>query len=136
MHPILFLLVTSDWLLPVHTLLGPHHSPPVTYPLAESKLPCALCCPRPSDRHSRELIIIQLESKICSTHIPFGSAVSLSLSSQDYVKPDGLIPKDESRLSVYGIYVSGHSRDVIGCFKSNRWLSRDVIGCWYINTVN
>ena len=31
--------------------------------------------------------------------------------------------------SVYGIYVSGQlSRDVIGCFKSNRWLSRDVIG--------
>ena len=29
--------------------------------------------------------------------------------------------------SVYGIYVSGQlSRDVIGCFKSNRWLSRDV----------
>ena len=35
--------------------------------------------------------------------------------------------------SVYGIYVSGQlSRDVIGCFKSNRWLSRDVIGCWFI----
>ena len=32
--------------------------------------------------------------------------------------------------SVYGIYVSGQlSRDVIGCFKSNRWLSRVVIGC-------
>ena len=32
--------------------------------------------------------------------------------------------------SVYGIYISGQlSRDVIGCFKSNRWLSRDVIGC-------
>ena len=32
--------------------------------------------------------------------------------------------------SVYGIYVSGQlSRDVIGCFKSKRWLSRDVIGC-------
>ena len=30
--------------------------------------------------------------------------------------------------SVYGIYVSSQlSRDVIGCFKSNRWLSRDVI---------
>ena len=35
--------------------------------------------------------------------------------------------------SVYGIYVSGQlSRDVIGCFKSNRWLSRDVIGCWFV----
>ena len=34
--------------------------------------------------------------------------------------------------SVYGIYVSGQlSRDVIGCFKSNRWLGRDVIGCWF-----
>ena len=31
---------------------------------------------------------------------------------------------------VYDIYVPGQlSRDVIGCFKSNRWLSRDVIGC-------
>ena len=30
--------------------------------------------------------------------------------------------------SVYGIYVSGQlSCDVIGCFKSNRWLSRDVL---------
>ena len=37
--------------------------------------------------------------------------------------------------SVYGIYVSGQlSRDVIGCFKSNRWLSRDVIGCWFIKS--
>ena len=36
--------------------------------------------------------------------------------------------------SVYGIYVSGQlSRDVIGCFKSNRWLSRDVIGCFKSN---
>ena len=35
--------------------------------------------------------------------------------------------------SVYGIYVSGQfSRDVIGCFKSNRWLGRDVID----NTAN
>ena len=32
--------------------------------------------------------------------------------------------------SVYGIYVSGQlSRDVIGCLKSNRWLSRVVICC-------
>ena len=37
-------------------------------------------------------------------------------------------------LSVYGIYISGQlSRDVIGCFKSNCWLSRDVSGCWFIN---
>ena len=37
--------------------------------------------------------------------------------------------------SVYGIYVSGQlSRDVIGCFKSNRWLSRDVIGCWFLRS--
>ena len=37
--------------------------------------------------------------------------------------------------SVYGIYVSGQlSRDVIGCFKSNRWLSRDVIGCWFVKS--
>ena len=36
--------------------------------------------------------------------------------------------------SVYGIYVSGQlSRDVIGCFKSNRWLKRDVIGCFKSN---
>ena len=35
--------------------------------------------------------------------------------------------------SLYGIYVSGQlSRDVIVCFKSNRWLSRDVIGCWFV----
>ena len=35
--------------------------------------------------------------------------------------------------SVYGIYVSGQlSRDVIGCFKSNRWLGRDVIGSWFV----
>ena len=34
---------------------------------------------------------------------------------------------------VYGIYVSGQlSRDVIGCFKSNRWLSRDVVGCCFL----
>ena len=38
--------------------------------------------------------------------------------------------------SVYGIYVSGQfSRDVIGCFKSNRWLGRDVIGCWLVAVV-
>ena len=38
-------------------------------------------------------------------------------------------------LSLYGIYVSGQlSRDVIGCFKSNRWLSRDVIGCWFVKS--
>ena len=37
--------------------------------------------------------------------------------------------------SVYGIYVSGQfSRDVIGCFKSNRWLGRDVIGCWLVRS--
>ena len=37
--------------------------------------------------------------------------------------------------SVYGISVSGQlSRDVIGCFKENRWLSRDVIGCWFIKS--
>ena len=37
--------------------------------------------------------------------------------------------------SVYGIYISGQlSRDVIGCFKSNRWLSRDVIGCWFVRS--
>ena len=37
--------------------------------------------------------------------------------------------------SVYGIYVSGQfSRDVIGCFKSNRWLGRDVIGCWFVRS--
>ena len=37
--------------------------------------------------------------------------------------------------SVYGIYVSGQlSRDVIGCFKSNRWLSGDVIGCWFVKS--
>ena len=35
--------------------------------------------------------------------------------------------------SVYGIYVSGQlSCDVIGCFKSNRWLGHDVIGCWFV----
>ena len=35
--------------------------------------------------------------------------------------------------SVYGIYISGQlSRDVIGCFKSNSWLSGDVIGCWLV----
>ena len=35
--------------------------------------------------------------------------------------------------SVHGIYVSGQlSRDVIGCFNSNRWLSRDVFGCWFV----
>ena len=34
--------------------------------------------------------------------------------------------------SVYAIYISGQlSRDVIGCFKSNRWLSRDVVGCCF-----
>ena len=38
-------------------------------------------------------------------------------------------------LSVYGIYVSGQlSRDVTGCFKSNRWLSRNVIGCWFVKS--
>ena len=32
--------------------------------------------------------------------------------------------------SVYYIYVSGQlSRDVIGCFKLDCWLSPDVIGC-------
>ena len=32
--------------------------------------------------------------------------------------------------SIYGIYVSGQlSRDVIGCFKSKRWVSRDVTFC-------
>ena len=37
--------------------------------------------------------------------------------------------------SVYGIYVSGQlSRGVIGCFKSNCWLSRDVIGCWFVKS--
>ena len=37
--------------------------------------------------------------------------------------------------SFYGIYVSGQlSRDVIGCFKSNRCLSRDVIGCWFVRS--
>ena len=37
--------------------------------------------------------------------------------------------------SVYGIYVSGQlSGDVIGCFKSNRWLSRDFIGCWFVRS--
>ena len=37
--------------------------------------------------------------------------------------------------SVYGIYISGQlSRDVIDCFKSNRWLSRDVIGCWFVRS--
>ena len=37
--------------------------------------------------------------------------------------------------SVYVIYVTGQlSRDVIGCFKSNRWLSRDVIECWFIKS--
>ena len=37
--------------------------------------------------------------------------------------------------SVYGIYISGQlSSDVIGCFKSNRWLSRDVIGCWFVRS--
>ena len=31
--------------------------------------------------------------------------------------------------------VSGQlSRDVIGCFKSNRWLSRDAIGCWFVKS--
>ena len=35
--------------------------------------------------------------------------------------------------SVYG--VSGQlSRDVIGRFKSNRWLSPDVIGCWFVKS--
>ena len=35
--------------------------------------------------------------------------------------------------SVY-VFISGQfSRDVIGCFKSNRWLGRDVIGCWFVN---
>ena len=30
--------------------------------------------------------------------------------------------------SVYGIYVSGQlSRDVIGCFKSNHWLSQMLL---------
>ena len=34
---------------------------------------------------------------------------------------------------VSSVYVSGQfSRDVIGCFKSNRWLGRDVIGCWLL----
>ena len=38
-------------------------------------------------------------------------------------------------LSVYGIYVSGQfSHDVIGCFKSTRWLGRDVIGCWFVRS--
>ena len=37
--------------------------------------------------------------------------------------------------SVYGIYVSGQlNRDVIGCFKSKRWLSRDVIGRWFVKS--
>ena len=37
--------------------------------------------------------------------------------------------------SVYGIYVSGQlNRDVIGCFKSNHWLSRDVTGCWFVKS--
>ena len=37
--------------------------------------------------------------------------------------------------SVCDIYVSDQlSRDVIGYFKSNRWLSRDVIGCWFIES--
>ena len=37
--------------------------------------------------------------------------------------------------SVYGNYVSGQlSRDVIGRFKPNRWLSRDVIGCWFVKS--
>ena len=37
--------------------------------------------------------------------------------------------------TVNGIYVSGQlSRDVIGCFKSNRWLSRDVIGCRFVQS--
>ena len=37
--------------------------------------------------------------------------------------------------SVYAIYVSGElSCDVIGCFKSNRWLGRDVIGCWFVRS--
>ena len=35
--------------------------------------------------------------------------------------------------SVYGIFISGQlSGDVIGCFKSNYWLSCDVIGCWFV----
>ena len=40
--------------------------------------------------------------------------------------------------SVYGtVTVSGQlSRDVIGCFKSNRWLSRDVIGCWLVKSTD
>ena len=37
--------------------------------------------------------------------------------------------------SVYSIYVSGQlSREVIGCFKLNRWLSRDVIGSWFVKS--
>ena len=37
--------------------------------------------------------------------------------------------------SVYGINISGQlSRDVIGCFKLNRWLSRDAIGCWFVRS--
>ena len=37
--------------------------------------------------------------------------------------------------SVYRIYVSCQfSRDVIGCFKSNRWLGRHVIGCWFVRS--
>ena len=37
--------------------------------------------------------------------------------------------------SAYGIYVSGQlSRDVIGCFKWNRWLRCDVIGCWFVRS--
>ena len=37
--------------------------------------------------------------------------------------------------SVYGTSVSGQlSRDVIGCFKSNRLLSCDVIGCWFVKS--
>ena len=37
---------------------------------------------------------------------------------------------------VYGIYVSGQlSRDVIGCFKPNRWLSHDVVDGWFVKVV-
>ena len=36
---------------------------------------------------------------------------------------------------VSSVYVSGQlSRDVIGCFKSNRWLCRDVIGYWFVKS--
>ena len=37
--------------------------------------------------------------------------------------------------SVYNIYVPGQlSRDVVGGFKSNRWLNRDVIRCWFVKS--